>query len=223
MALFKGEIALQNQCGRHGVHHLLPLFGVFAAVQQNLVGVNGGAALVPKGDGQGGGFFQQGLHGLSLFRPGAPGAVHVDGVAQHQLLHAVLLRQGGDPFRHHFGAVGVDDGGEAGQEAGGVGDGDAGVGVAVVDGHDAHRGVLSFPVFSKVEYHRSRPGARAAEAAKILEIFLKKWLTAGLTYGTISLTCEKGLLLSCAFFAFQRRRRGPFPMAGRQSASAAEP
>ena len=44
---------------------------------------------------------------------------------------------------------------------------------------------------------------------KILEFFPKKQLTLRLTYGTISLTCEKGLLLSCAFFAFQPRRPEP--------------
>ena len=46
-------------------------------------------------------------------------------------------------FRLHLRLPAVDDGGISGQQAGGVGDGDAGVGVAVVDGHDAHGGLLS--------------------------------------------------------------------------------
>ena len=54
-----GEIALQDQRRGHGIHHLLPLFGVLAAVEEDLVGVNGGAALVPQHHRQAGGFLQQ--------------------------------------------------------------------------------------------------------------------------------------------------------------------
>ena len=107
------------------------------------MGVDGGAPLVPQHHRQAGGLLQQLPHGLRLFRAGAAGAVHVDGMAQHQPLRAVLPGEKRDPLRHDVGAVGVDDGGEAGQEAGGVRDGDTGVGVAVVDGHDAHGGLLS--------------------------------------------------------------------------------
>ena len=105
--------------------------------------VDGGAPLVPQDHRQAGGLLQQLPHGLGLFRAGPAGAIHVDGMPQHQPFHPVLLCQKCDLFRHPVRAVGVDDGGEAGQQAGGVGDGDAGVGVAVVDGHDAHGGLLS--------------------------------------------------------------------------------
>ena len=66
------------------------------------------------------GLLQQRLHGLGLLGPGAPGSVHVDGVAQHDALRPVLSGQGGNPLRHGLRAVGVDDGGVAGQKAGGV-------------------------------------------------------------------------------------------------------
>ena len=146
MALFISQVSFQDQGRRYGVHHLFPLFGVLAAAHQDLVGVDGGAALVPEDDRQGSGVLQQDLHGLGFFRTGPPGAVHIDGVAQHQLLYTVLFRQCGDLLRYHFRAVGVDGGGEAGQKTGGVGDGDAGVGVAVVDGHDTHK-ASSLPLF----------------------------------------------------------------------------
>ena len=58
--------------------------------------------------------------------------------AHHQLLHPVLTHQPGKFIQHHLGLAGVDGSGGAGHKTGGVGNGDAGVGVAVVDGHNAH-------------------------------------------------------------------------------------
>ena len=52
LALFIGEVSLQDQRGGHGVHHLFPLFGVLAALVEDVVGVDGGAALVPEDDGE---------------------------------------------------------------------------------------------------------------------------------------------------------------------------
>ena len=49
-AFFECEIAFQNQGGRNGVNDLFPLFGILAAVEENIVGVNGGSALIPEDD-----------------------------------------------------------------------------------------------------------------------------------------------------------------------------
>lgn len=102
------------------------------------MGVDGGAALIPEYHRQPRDLAQHIRHGLRLFRPGTPGSVHVLWVPQYQLFRAVLGGQLGDLLRHCLGAVGVDGGGEARKKTSGVGNGDAGVGVTVVDGHNAH-------------------------------------------------------------------------------------
>ena len=102
------------------------------------MGVDGGAALIPENHRQGRGLLQQHLHGLCLLGARPQSAVHIYGMAQDQFLRAVFLGQGRHLLHHHLLAAAVDDGGEPGQQAGGVGNGDAGVGVAVVDCHNAH-------------------------------------------------------------------------------------
>ena len=90
MAFLKGEIPLQDQRGRHSVHYLLPLFGVLAAVEEDVVGVDGGAALIPEDDLQPGRLPQQRAEGGAFLGPGPLGAIHVPRVAQHQQLYAAL-------------------------------------------------------------------------------------------------------------------------------------
>ena len=59
-------------------------------------------------------------------------------MAEHQLGDAVLGDEPLDLRRDRLGAVGGDDGGEARERQKRVGDGDAGVRVAVVNGHNFH-------------------------------------------------------------------------------------
>ena len=103
------------------------------------MGFHGAAALVPQNQGQAGGLLENFAKGGAFFRAGAQGAVHILGVAQHQTLHAVLCNEFLNLCDYLLLPAGVDDGGVAGKSFQTVGDGDAGVGVAIVHGHDLHR------------------------------------------------------------------------------------
>ena len=102
------------------------------------MGVDGGAPLVPKDDLHPGALLQHG--GQIPVEIGLPavGAVHVFGEAQYHLVRAVYFDQLDQLVHHHLLPPAVDGGGGPHQKAGGVGQGHAGVGVAVVDGHNAH-------------------------------------------------------------------------------------
>ena len=102
------------------------------------MGIHRGAPLVPQGHGEARCLPQCLSKGGGLLGTGTHGAVHVLGIAQHQLRDPVLREQPEDLLYHHLRLAAVDDGGEARQRAGDVGDGDAGVGVAVINGHDLH-------------------------------------------------------------------------------------
>ena len=117
---------------------------------EDIVGVDGGAPLVPKGQRQARQLLQGLAEGGGLLRPGPQGAVHVLGIAQHQLPDPVLGDEGGDLLGHHLRPAAVDDRGKPGQRAGGVGYGNAGVGVAVVYGHDLHGKYLAFLSFPSI-------------------------------------------------------------------------
>lgn len=89
------------------------------------MGVNGGAPLVPENDGQGGAAAQKLPPWPRPFPPGGPGCRPYFWGSQNQLLGAVLLRQGEYLVCDNLGTVGVDGGGESGEKAGGIRDGDA--------------------------------------------------------------------------------------------------
>ena len=102
------------------------------------MGVDGGAPLVPEDDLQPRLLPQHLGEGGALLRPDAHRAVHVPGIAKHQQLHAVL---GDEPLHtgeHLLLLPGVDHVGVPRQRLCIVGNGDTGVGVAVVDSHDLH-------------------------------------------------------------------------------------
>ena len=174
------------------------------------MGVDGGAALVPEDDLQPGRLPQQRAEGGAFLGPGPLGAVHVPGVAQHQQLYAVL---GDEPLyagEHLLLPAGVDGVGVARQRFGVVGNGDAGVGVAVVDGHDLHGDVPHFsrrapPRFFHIGsiIHKMAAGSNRKwdETAKNTGFFCKKRLTGGGKCGIVGITCE-WVLSFCALFRF---------------------
>ena len=228
LAFLKGQVPLQDQRGRHGVHHLFPLPGVLPALVEDVVGVDGGAPLVPEHDRQPRGLLQQALHGLGLLRPGPQCAVHVHGMAQHQLLRPVFFRQLRHPLGHRLRPVGGDDGGEARKEPCGIRNGDARVGVAIVNGHDTHRNSFPLPracdrdagerlpprfplsYHAAARFGKENPrfaGKISAFPEKISGFFPEKPLTRRLTCDKISLTCEKGLSYH-AYFRFSGGKRG---------------
>lgn len=100
------------------------------------MGLHGAAALIPKHKRQARGIPENFPQGGALFRPGTQGAVHILGVAQHQALHPMLGDEGPDLRHNLLLAAGMDDRGEPGQGLQAVGDGDACVGVAIVNGHN---------------------------------------------------------------------------------------
>ena len=103
------------------------------------MGVDGGAPLVPEDDLQPRLLPQQLPEGGALLRPGPLAAVHVAGIAQHQQLHVVLRDEPPDARQYLLLLPAVEHLGVPRQRLGIVRNGDAGVGVAVVDGHDFHR------------------------------------------------------------------------------------
>ena len=138
LPLFEGEVALEHQARGYGVHRLFALLRVLAAGHEDIVRVHSRAPLIPKRDGETGRLAQQRREALRLFRPRAARAVHIQRVAEHQLGDAVLGDEPLDLRRDRLGAVGGDDGGEARKRQKRVGNGDAGVRVAVVNGHNFH-------------------------------------------------------------------------------------
>ena len=119
-------------------------------MKQDGVGLHGAAPFVPQRDVQSRGFPQRVGVGGAFLGAGPQRAVHVLGIAQHQLRHAVLLHQTADFRRHHVGLAAVDDGGEPRQRTGGVGNGHAGVGIAVINGHDLHKNLLMGEMFPSI-------------------------------------------------------------------------
>ena len=115
------------------------------------MGLHGGAPLIPQHRLQAAGLFHLGGKGLVQLRPGALGAVHIPGKPHHQLVHLVFLHQPGQLLRHHIRLTAVDDGGISGQQAGGIGDGNARPGVAVINGHDTqdHHSFFCFLHYTK--------------------------------------------------------------------------
>ena len=107
------------------------------------MGLHGAAALIPKHQGKACGLLENFPQDGTFFSPRAQGAVHILGIAQDQTLHAVLGDEGLNLRYHLLLAAGVYDRGEACQSLQTVGDGDAGVGIAVVDGHNFHGYFLS--------------------------------------------------------------------------------
>ena len=101
---------------------LLPFFGVLSGKGQNLVGVDGGAPLVPEADRQAEGLLQIPGKGLRLLRPGPQGRdISPSGEARPRpCFSAVFLY----PYKKN--------------QAREIGDRRAGVGVPVVNRHDAH-------------------------------------------------------------------------------------
>ena len=110
-----------------------------------------GPPLVPQGHRQADGLFQAMGKGGVFFRPGAQGAVHVPGVAHHQLLGALPAGQSRQLLQNDLFLAAFDQKGLAGQKAGGIGQGHAGPNVAVINGHHAH-GVHSLVCCFLVSY-----------------------------------------------------------------------
>ena len=103
------------------------------------MGLHGAAPFIPQYQGQGGGRLQDFTQRGTFLRPGTQGAVHIFGIAQHQTLHAVFGDELLNLSHHLILPAAVYHGGEAGQGLHAVGDGDTGMGVAIVNGHDFHR------------------------------------------------------------------------------------
>ena len=123
---------------------------------------------------------------------------------------------------HLLLSAGVEGVGVARQRLGIVGNGDAGVGVAVVDGHDLHGDVPHFlrrqpPRFFHIGsiIHKMAAGSNRKwdETAKNTGFFCKKRLTGGGKCGIVGITCE-WVFSFCALFRFERAE-GDHP-AGRQ-------
>lgn len=113
------------------------------------MGVHGGAALVPEDDLHASDLLKLGGEGLVQVGPGALGAVHIPGEAHNKLVHLIFLYHTGQLLQHHLGLSAVDGGGGSRQKSRGIGESHAGMGVAVVNGHDPHRyHVLSVPSIS---------------------------------------------------------------------------
>lgn len=138
----EGQVALQNQGGGHSVHGVFPLLAVVVVVRKNLMGFDGGPALIPQVNRQAGGRLQLPGKVPVQLRPRPLGAVHIPGEAHDQLLHLVLPGQAAN-FRHRLlRNPAVDDGGGANQAAQQVRNGDACPGVAIINCHNPFHAVF---------------------------------------------------------------------------------
>ena len=102
------------------------------------MGVDGGAPLVPELHRQSEALPEDVRQGAGLLGALTQGSVHVLGVAQDDLGDGVLLDELPQAVQDHVLPPGVDHSGISGDGAGEVGEGHAGVGVSVVNGHNAH-------------------------------------------------------------------------------------